>query len=361
MSQYCDKIVCNNPTCEGSQDALPRISLIIVVRNERAFVGKALESLTDQDYPPELLEILLVDGMSSDGTREILKQSTEDLIRRGWNVRLYDNPRLILATGWNIALREARGELVCRIDAHSELYPDYIRKGVVILRRNSEKTAGVGGVWEHYGKGLVGEAIADLLASRFAVGNSPFRTDKDKRPRFQECREADTAVYALYPKRLFEEVGYFDETLARNQDVEFHNRAKERGYTFLTCPQMRIKYHVRNTARALMKKAYSDGYWTAFLEKASFRHRVPGFFALYLICSIVIYGMIPWNSSNVLILLAWSIPLLLYLLLLLLHSVKDGNKMSRYLLLGLFPLFHLSYGVGFLKGMLVRWRGATSR
>ncbi len=344
------------PSSAYDKRGLPDVSLVVVVRNEKHVVTSAVDSLVGQKYPRELLEIIRVDGLSEDGTAEILAQTFESLERRGWRVSLFENPRHILATGWNIAVRASLGDLMCRIDAHSELYPDYVRRGVEVLQHTEDTRIGaVGGVLEHYGRGLIGEAVADLLASRFSVGNSPFRTDKDKRARLEKCRETDTAVYALYPKRIFEEIGYFDEGLARNQDIEFHERVKAKGYRFLTCPDMRIKYHVRNTVRALVKKAHSDGYWTAFLRKASLRHRIPAFFALYLI----FYGLLcaaSWGlrGATTASLVLCGLPLILYLLMTGFYALKDGRGVTRLLLCGLFPLYHLSYGLGTLKGMAVR-------
>ncbi|WP_459943247.1 glycosyltransferase family 2 protein [Deferrisoma palaeochoriense] len=343
----------------GSTDAeekkLPRVSLIIVVRNERNWVKGAIESLVGQDYPRELLEIVLVDGMSEDGTRDELEKACAHLRKEGWAVKVLENPALILATGWNVAIRAAGGDVVCRIDAHSELYPDYVRKGVDILNLcRGENVAGVGGVLEHYGRGVLGGAIAELLASRFAVGNSPFRTDKKKRPRFRECRETDTAVYALYPKRLFNEVGYFDEELVRNQDIEFHLRVKIKGYRFLTCPQMRVKYHVRNTLGALVRKAFLDGYWTAISGNAFLRHRMPAIFVSYVVLYVCMLSVRLLEVKNWWLWMALSMPLLFYLVLDVICSIKDASGLNKVVLLWLFPIFHVSYGIGSLKGQFSR-------
>ena len=190
----------------------PAVSLLIVVRDEKEYIEKSLNSLLSQTYPKNLTEILLIDGMSTDGTREWLQDKVEELKNKRVNIKLFDNPGKILATGWNIGIRNASGDIVCRIDAHSEICSDYVEKGVkTLLEMKNEKVICVGGILEHIGDGIRGEAIANLLSSSFAVGNSPFRTDSNFRPKFSSPKFTDTAVYGLYWEKVFEEIGYFDE------------------------------------------------------------------------------------------------------------------------------------------------------
>jgi len=336
-------------------NVLPKVTLMIVVRNERDYIERSLNSLLSQTYPKDLIEILLIDGMSTDGTREWLQSRVKELKNKGVNVKLFDNPKKILATGWNIGIKNAKGDIVCRIDAHSEIYPDYVEKGVkTLLKMKNEKVICVGGVLEHIGGGTIGKAIANLFSSSFAVGNSPFRTDKNFKPRFSCSKFTDTAVYGLYWKKIFEEVGYFDEKLERNQDIALHSKILKSGYKFVTNPEMKIKYYARNTLWKLVKKAFSDGYWVVFSQKAFLRHKIPMFFVLYLmsICLLlVLRGMLGFSS---LLFFMYSLPLVAYLLGTVYFSIVDGRSYSKLLLLVLFPLFHISYGLGSLKGLFDR-------
>jgi glycosyltransferase involved in cell wall biosynthesis len=331
---------------------------MIVVRNEKDYIEKSLNSLLSQTYPEDLTEILLIDGMSTDGTREWLQNRVERLKNKGVNIKLFDNPGKILAAGWNIGIRNAKGDIVCRIDAHSEIYPDYIEKGVkTLLEMKNKKVVCVGGVLEHVGDGIIGKAIANLFSSSFAVGNSPFRTNSDFKARFASPEFTDTAVYGLYWKRIFEEVGYFDESLERNQDIALHSKILERDYKFVTNPEMRIKYYARNTIWKLLKKAFNDGYWVVFLKRSFLRHRIPMFFVLYLFL-IILLGVF-WITFKLPLLFyfMYLVPLFVYLLGVIYFSVKDGKSYSKILLLILFPLFHISYGLGTIKGLFDKFTG----
>jgi len=332
---------------------LPKVTLMIVVRNEREYIEKSLNSFLFQTYPKNLTEILLIDGMSTDGTKEWLQDKVKELKNKGVNIKLFDNPGKILATGWNIGIRNAQGDIVCRIDAHSEIYPDYVEKGVkTLLKMKNEKIICVGGVWEHVGNGIIGKAIANLLSSSFAVGNSPFRTDSNFKPKFSSPEFTDTAVYGLYWKKVFEEVGYFDENLKRNQDIALHSKILERGYKFVTNPEMTIRYYVRNTIWKLLKKAYSDGYWVIFLEKPFLRHKIPMFFVLYLFVTLLLSIFSTTFKFPFYFTITYLLPLFLYILGVIYFSLRHGKSYSKILLLVLFPLFHVSYGLGSLKGLL---------
>jgi len=330
------------------KDKIPLITLIIVTRNERDFLKKSLQSLLIQSYPKELTEIIIVDGMSTDGTREALLENRDNIGSNGTNIKIFDNPKLILAYGWNIGIKNAAGDIVCRIDAHSELYPDYIEIGVnELLKRKADRVACVGGILENVGKGRIGSAIADLFSSRFGVGNSTFRVG------LKEPKYTDTAVFGLYWKWIFGEVGYFNESLVRNQDIDLHDRILKAGYKLLTHPGMKATYHVRNSFSGLIKKAFEDGYWVVASGKSYMRHRVPLYFVLYLIFFFVPL-LLGQNRGLFGIKFLISIPLIAYVLLCILFSLKDGKKVDRFLLLFLFPLFHVSYGLGSLTASLER-------
>lgn len=315
-----------------------KVSLLLVVKNERHFVDKALNSLINQDYPIKLTEIILIDGLSTDGTCQYLLKKAKELNECGRQVRFYHNPKGSLASGWNIGIKHATGDIVCRIDAHSEIAPDYIRKGIRNLVLYSQWRYGcVGGIInENVGNSKIGEVIADLFSSRFGVGNSPFRIS-DNKP-----KESDTAVFGLYWKSIFDEVGYFNEGLFRNQDIEFHERMKQHGYRFLTHPEMKIKYYVRTSIKKLIKKALGDGYWVVVSKRFHLRHMIPLFFVSYLL-------LLPFCLYEKIY--AAAMPLFLYCLLATFFALNGGKK-NKAILFFLFFVFHLSYGLGSIKGII---------
>lgn len=324
---------------------LPKVTLLIVVRNERGFIEKSLESLLQQAYPKELMEIIIVDGMSTDGTKEWFQSTVEELQVKGVDIKLLDNPKYILASGWNIGIKNASWDIVCRIDAHSEIDSNYVITGVrTLLERNQENVICVGGILKNEGIGFLGKAIATLYSSRFGVGNSVFRVGINK-PIF-----TDTAVFGLYRKWIFDEVGYFDENLERNQDIALHFNISKKGYKFITHPDMKIKYYVRNTTAELIKKAFGDGYWVIASEKSYLRHKVSLFFILYLFSIPIIFWAFKLCSLSILFYF-YLFPLFLYLSLSLYFGLKSGEYLNKLLLPFLFLTFHISYGIGSLKAI----------
>lgn len=324
---------------------IPYVTLLIVVKNEREYIDRSLNSLLNQTYPKENTEIIIVDGMSTDGTREWLQNRVKELQEKSINIRLIDNPKHILASGWNIGLKNATGEIVCRIDAHSEICPHYVKKGInELLKRESENVICVGGVLENIGSGVVGGIIANLFSSRFGAGNSGFRIIINK-PKF-----TDTAVFGLYWKWIFNKIGYFDESLERNQDIALHFRILKDGYKFITHPDMRVKYYVRDTIPKFIKKAFGDGYWIIYSQKSYLRHKIPLFFILYLIPIPFILLLTFYLSSFCLHL--YLLPCIFYIFLSIFFSMKDGQSYRRFLLPFFFLIFHISYGLGSFKGII---------
>lgn len=309
----------------------PFVSLIIVARNEEKFIELALTSLINQDYGKKNFEIIFVNCDSSDKTEEIAKGVLE---KSGCLFRLLRNPRITLATGWNLAIKNAHGEFVCRIDAHGELESSYISKGVdIFLFEKKKDLICVGGVLVNRGEGFWGEVASDLFSSKFGIGNSPFRCRASKRA------FTDTAAMGLYKKSIFEELGYFDETLERNQDIAFHKNALKNNFKFITDPGMEFFYYVRSSFDSLVKKAYQDGYWVFFSKANYFRHKVPFFFFVYFICFVLnkLHG-----GKN-----RWlNLPAQLYFALSIAFSFKDGRGKNKLVLPILFFSYHLAYGIG---------------
>lgn len=329
----------------------PLVSILLVARNEKASLRHCLDSLRQQDYPRDRLEFLFIDGRSEDGTYALLDQEVSELKKRGYVVRLLVNEKRILASGWNLGLKEARGEYVCRIDAHSQIVSSYISTGVrSLLTRGNESVAAVGGWLQHVGTTRAGQLISLLSSCKFAIGDSPFRT----RPK--SLCQTDTAVYGVYRRSVFSEVGYFDEKLARNQDMVMHYRLKAAGYTFLTHPDMEITYYVRSTIRRLIKKAYGDGQWVALAggEHFCLRHKIPFLFVLYLIilfAVLVASSLLLRSLAGRMFVLLTALPILGYGGIAVISAVRaSGSWIMRLLLVPLFFIFHVAYGMGTLWG-----------
>ncbi len=327
----------------NTNPVIPAVSLILVARNEIKWIEKSLNSLLKQDYPSDKIELIIIDGQSDDGTREFLIEKVAELKNLNYCVKFYDNPRKILCSGWNIAIARSSGDIVCRIDAHSTIAHDYISIGVNELltrKRNGEKIAAVGGWIKHRGHGKIGKIISYFYSSPFGTGNSPFRRNPGK-PII-----SDTAVYALYWRNIFDEIGYFDEKLTRNEDTALHIKMIKKGYQFVTHPEMQIEYFVRSNINDFLKKAFNDGRWT-ILSGPYHRHKMPLIFVIYLLILLI-----KTNVTNSTTLILLDIPLLVYIIIAIIFALKE-TKNEFLILFILFFLYHVSYGIGNIYGIII--------
>lgn len=324
-----------------SEHEYPFITVLLVAYNEEQYIEKSLLSLINQTYPSDKYEIIIIDGMSTDGTLDRIK-----LIAKRYGkheIRILTNKKKILASGWNIGIRAAKGDYVARIDAHAEAKNNFIEKSVETMMKNPDAVC-VGGKLVTISSPNSNDVVSKVLSSPFGVGNSSFRVS-------DKAGYADTAVYGLYKKQIFEEVGYFNEKFVRNQDIELHSRITEYGGKFYFNPEIESVYYARNTVKKMAKQAFGNGKWNMILLKnhstaLSLRHMVPFIFVIYLICSLI-GGLISswfWKVEGVVI--------CLHLLCGLIASLKKSQKIIEILQMPfLFILLHISYGTGYLAGI----------
>jgi succinoglycan biosynthesis protein ExoA len=328
------------------------ITIIMPVRNEARNIKRCLESVISQDYPSELLEIIVVDGMSDDITRKIIQQTIDQCknsnpIRDTAKpiIRLIDNPGRIVSTALNIGIKEAKGEIIFRIDGHCEIGPDYIKKCLKALEKTGADNSG--GKLINIGKGTKGQAIALAVSSPFGVGGARFRyTNK---PGW-----VNTVFPGAYKRDVFHRIGLFDEELVRNQDDEFNFRLTQAGGKIWLDPSIKIGYYCRPSFKSLWRQYFQYGYYKVrVLQKRrsipAF-HFVPGGFSLAMALSaglslltgswaVILAVLSPYISANILSSL-WA---------------ARHNWRTLPLLPVAFGTIHFSYGFGFLWG-LYYWR-----
>lgn len=326
---------------------IPFVSLILPEKNEQSYICQCLDSLLKQDYPPEAIEILVIDGNSSDLTRDIVLKYAESYPI----IKLLDNPRAIVPVSMNIGIREARGEVIVRIDAHAEYAVDYVSKCVEYLYETG--AANVGGPMIAKGVGAVGVAVELAHHSVFGLGGGKFHSGGFE-------GEVDTVFLGAFRKSVFAEVGLYDERLVRNQDIELNTRIRKAGGSIFLTPRIRSTYYNRSSLAGLWKQNYKNGYWNVITKAVnpaalSLRHFIPFAFVLTLLVAAI--GSFHWVGRTVFLLAAGS-----YLAANLAFSaaVAARSGLRRALLMPVvFAALHFSYGFGSLasigKGNLFRY------
>jgi len=320
---------------------LPTVSVIVCIRNEERYIGRCLQSIVQQDYPPDRLEILVIDGKSEDNTREIVNEFRDQDPR----IELLDNPRRIVSTAMNIGIRCASGEVIVRVDGHCFLEPDYVRQCVHYLAQAG--AANVGGLMRPKGENYTGEAIAIAMSSPFGVGDSKYHYAERE-------QYVDTVYLGAFPRRVFDQVGLFDEGLSRNQDYELNYRLRAAGGKIFLTPAIKSWYITRGSLPQLCKQYFQYGSWKiAVLRKhprsLRFRQTVPP----ALVLTLIVSGLLGLFSqlSAYLFLSVLSAYFASSLLSSLCRARKKGWKCLPVLPL-IFASMHLSWGLGFLWGLV---------
>ncbi len=337
-----------------------KISIVIPCRNEKRHIREFLDSVMSQSFDPEWeVEILVADGLSDDGTRDVIRQ----YIAEAPNVRLIDNPGRIVSTGLNAAIRASAGDIVVRMDAHTVYARDYIRQCIEVLRESGADN--VGGPWKAQGEGYTGKAIAAAFQSPFCAGGG-----KSHNPNHEG--EVDTVYLGCWRRSAFDRFGFFDSELVRNQDDEFNFRIRRQGGRILQSPRIQSTYTPRSSITSLFRQYMQYGYWkVAVIRKhrslASWRHLVPALFLssilLGLICvaSFAAFGkLVPAG----LIARFLSVEIAVYFLACIAATLPFTRSLNARALVAVpavIAVYHVSYGLGFLLGLFRPAKPGTGR
>lgn len=329
----------------------PVISIIIACRDEKASIRTLLASIAEQDIE-DRWEAIIADGMSGDGTRQILiEQAAADP-----RFRLVDNPGRFVSYGLNTAIREARGEIIVRMDAHTRYAPDYLRHSVATLRQAGADN--VGGPALTTAVSYFGRAIAAAYHSRFSCGGARFHDPSYEGP-------VDTVPYGCWYKSTLLRLGLFDEQLVRNQDDELNLRIRRAGGIVWQSPVIRSWYRPRADLYSLFRQYLQYGFWkVAVIRKhrqpASWRHIVPGAFVLWhtflavLLAAAVVFSL---QSLAFVTAVLFAGTAGLYLLACVCAAIpvawRNGWELAPVMPM-VFAAYHVSYGLGFLAGMVLR-------
>lgn len=323
----------------------PSVTVIMPVRNEERFIRRSLGAVLGQDYPTECLEVIVVDGNSSDTTLAVARAMQRDHCDH--DVILIENPAQTTPSSLNIALSRARGEFVIRVDGHCVIPPDYVSRCIdVLLQKGAEC---VGGMCVTEPETPTAAAISIAQSSRFGVGNASFRVQD------RTAKYVDTVPFGAWHRRVFETIGNFDEELVRNQDDEFNFRLAQAGGRIWYDPAISSRYFSRATYRGLWRQYFQYGLYKVRVAQkrrgvSSYRQLAPPALVSALltggVASALMRRRLPFVAvaAPYVIACSWAS-----------HRVAAGKNSSPASIARAFVCLHLSYGSGFLWG-IVAWR-----
>ncbi len=321
------------------------ISIVCPIYNEEKYISSFIESILKQDYPKDGIEILLVDGRSKDKTREII---SEYAVKYPC-IHLVDNPQQTVPYAMNYGIEYAKGDIIIRLDAHAEYPSNYF--SVLAQRLNElEGAENVGGVCVTLPCNNTATAIsvAECLSNKFGMGNSYFRVGA------KEVMSVDTVPFGCFRKSLFKRIGQYDTDMIRNQDDELNGRIIKNGGKIYLLPDVKIKYFARDKISKVRRMFYQYGLYKPLANKklgapATIRQFFPLLFVLGLVFGLILSLIFP-------ILFPFYLGVIvLHLLIGVIEGIKSAKKTGCagciWIMPYIFMNMHISYGVGYLKGM----------
>ena len=333
-----------DPQSDRVDATLPFVSIVMPCLNEERFIENCLASILATDYPADRFEVLVVDGMSDDRTRDLVGS----IASREPRVRLVDNPARTTPLALNIGIDQAKGDVVMRMDAHAEYPVHYIRRLVEWQLQTGADN--VGGTWETKpgADTPIARAIALALAHPLGVGNAWYRLGVAE-PKF-----VDTVPFGCYRRDVFERIGRFDPELSRNQDDEFNLRLIRRGGRILLVPDVSSRYHARDSYGKLARMYYQYGYFKPLVARKlgavlTLRQLVP---SGALLLGAVLLAAAAWS---VVAGMTAGAAFGLYLASVTWVAVGQGWAGGWRTVLALvmaFPVIHGSYAIGFIRGVV---------
>lgn len=320
------------------------LSVICPVYNEEKYIDNCIQSILAQDYDKNDLEVLFIDGMSTDRTRNIIFSYLEHYPF----IKMLDNPKRIVPTAMNIGIKASIGEIIIRLDGHVEYPNNYFS---ALVRRLIELDAdNVGALCETIPSGSSAKelAIAEALSSSFGVGNSDFRIGCN------EIKQVDTVPFGCFKREVFDNVGLYDTELIRNQDDELNGRIIKNGGKIYLIPNIITRYYARDKISKVFEMFYQYGLYKPLVNKklgspTTLRQFFPLLFTIGLLFGLVLSFLCRGICVIYIAILG------LYLILAFYFTTKSVKKSKNYVLFLYQPLtyiiMHVGYGVGYLVGI----------
>lgn len=322
-----------------------RVSFIIVAYNAGDRLISLFEDLKKQTYKHDLIQVILVDSMSLDNTKEVMTKFSKEKTDFK-EIVVLDNPKKILPCGWNVALEKATGDIILRVDAHSSIPENFIANNVKHID-NGEKIVGGHRISIIDEKSSWQKVLLTAEKSLFGSGIAAYR-------RTEEEKYVSTLAHAAYSKEVFNAVGKYDERLARTEDNEIHYRMREKGYKFYFNPEIISYHHARNEFKKMCRQKYLNGYWIGLTmgispKCFSIYHFAPLMFVIAIIISLLL--AIIGKIILPLIVLA-ALYSAVVLLISLIEIIRNKFMIQMFTLPFILFSLHISYGVGTLVGLI---------
>jgi succinoglycan biosynthesis protein ExoA len=322
------------------------VSVIVPCYNEQTTIGLLLDALNQQTYPRQDMEVIISDGLSTDGTRQVIENY--QIAHPELKIVVVDNQQRIIPAGLNQAIRASTGEYIVRLDAHSVPYPDYVERCVAALQAKLGEN--VGGVWEikPAGDGWMAKAIALAASHPLGVGDAYYRYTGSARP-------VDTVPFGAFRRSLIDQIGLFDESLLTNEDYEFNVRVREANGQVWLDPAIRSIYFARQNWTDLLRQYWRYGFWKGrmlrrYPHTLRWRQALPPLFVISLIGLLLIGLWLP--IAHTLLIIELSV---YFLVLFCVAMVLVAQKRDFMMLVGI-PLaistMHISWGTALLLSLM---------
>ena len=316
------------------------VSLIIPTLNEEEYLEQTILSLLSNDYPSNKFELLIVDGLSKDNTVAI----AQGLAKKFPNIRLMSNSKIYQSAALNIGIKESKGNFVIRADAHAIYDKNYIRSTINILQK--DEFANVGPVQVSTGSTLVEKAIAKAMNSKIGMGNAKYRLDK------RELFEVKSVWLGAWKKETLIKINGFNEKLPISEDFDLNYRLRRSGSKIAASNSIKAMYLVRKSLKGLFKQFYKYGFWKikflmTYPEEFQLRWLAPPILVFALFFSILLVKFISWS---IFLPIAYIFILFLITFYFMIKSNSLKDLLSCMILYLIFPIIHISWGIGFLYG-----------
>ena len=313
------------------------VSVIVPVLNEEKIIREFISSLVAQTFPVDMMEWIMIDGGSSDRTAEVIGEYANE-----YPLILLHNDGKGTPHSLNMGIMNSTGKYIVRLDAHTIYPPEYIERCVWYL--DNTDADNVGGSVETVAEGFIGSGIAHMLSSRFGVGGSEFRTGGS-------AGFVDTVPFGAFRREVFDRIGLFNEKLLRSEDNDINARIRKSGGKIYLANDIISEYHCRDTVSGVLRYGVQNGnavFRTVLSnpKAMSIRHFIPFLFVL----SLLVLPVLGCFSKVFMYLMIAE--LMLYVSLDLFYSFLTGSPKKGLVTVWLFPLFHISYGIGSLLGLL---------